>query len=128
MPTSLWILARFSSLVKYKPRYLTKLYSITTNCNSLKYRGIWLKEVNVDFFIVIYLIVAYLQKSRFCFSDYLVAKDPVIHRLVGTRLVTILASIRIDTGNLGIFAEPASKCLRAVLSPPPRPKAPSRYW
>jgi hypothetical protein len=43
--------------------------------------------VNVDFLIVIYLIVTYLQKSRFCFSDYLVAKDPVIYRLVGTRLV-----------------------------------------
>jgi len=53
VPTSLWILARFSGLAKHKSRYLTKLYSITTNCNSLKYRGIRLKEVNVDFFIVI---------------------------------------------------------------------------
>jgi hypothetical protein len=46
--------------------------------------------VNVDFFIVIYFIVVYLQKSRFYFSDYLVAKGPVIHRLVGTRLVTVI--------------------------------------
>jgi hypothetical protein len=90
VPTSLWILAGFSGLAKHKSRYLTKLYSITTNCNYLKYRGICLKEVNVDFFIVIYLIIAYLQKSRFCFSDYLVAKGPVIHRLVGIRLVTAL--------------------------------------
>jgi hypothetical protein len=88
VPTSLWILAGFSGLAKHKSRYLTKLYSITTNCNYLKYRGICLKEVNIDFFIVIYLIVAYLQKSRFCFSDYLVAKGPVIHRLVGIRLVS----------------------------------------
>jgi hypothetical protein len=89
VPTSLWILAGFSGLAKHKSRYLTKLYSIITNCNYLKYRGICLKEVNVDFFIVIYLIVAYLQKSRFCFSDYLVAKGPVIHSLVGIRLVIL---------------------------------------
>jgi hypothetical protein len=40
VPTSLWILARFSGLAKHKSRYLTKLYSITTTYNSLKYREI----------------------------------------------------------------------------------------
>ena len=40
VPTSLWILARFSGLAKHKSRYLTKSYSITTNCNPLKYGGI----------------------------------------------------------------------------------------
>ena len=110
VPTSLWILARFSGLAKHKSRYLTKLYSITINCNPLKYRGIWLQEVNVDFFIVIYFIVVYLQKSRFYFSDYLVAKGPVIHRLVGTRLVKFMMreapcfpTARVGGGHCGLL-------------------------
>jgi hypothetical protein len=42
-----------------------------------------LKEVNIDSFIVIYLLVAQFEKLSFCFRGYLVAKGAVIHRLIG---------------------------------------------
>jgi hypothetical protein len=46
-----------------------------------------LKEVNINSLIVIYLVVAKFKELSFCFSSYLVAKDLVIHRLMGDRLV-----------------------------------------
>ena len=47
-----------------------------------------LKEVNINSFIVIYLVVAQCEKLGFSFSGFLVAQGPVIHRLIGCRLVT----------------------------------------
>jgi hypothetical protein len=51
-----------------------------------------LKEVNINSLIVIYLVVATFKELSFCFSGYLVAKGPVIHRLMGDRLVKKLPS------------------------------------
>jgi hypothetical protein len=47
-----------------------------------------LKEVDINSFIVFYLVAAQYEKLSFSFSGFLVAKGPVIHRHVGDRLVT----------------------------------------
>jgi hypothetical protein len=59
-----------------------------------------LKEVNINSLIVIYLVVAKFKELSFCFSGYLVAKGPVIHRLMGDRLVKLVTGYQCRTVTL----------------------------